>query len=468
VKITPLSRQRLSPVGLVTGPNTVRGEWNDGMRGGGKQLAWDRIPKGARLFTPTYEEPWKELVAEGRATAIRWKNHGIVSVDFNGARITNLRGNLDGFNVEEQLAALYDYTDFLRENGANTGTISGSMFSLWRATLSRTIVETGPRPELGDLALGGRIESGGRGVFDDVELHDLSAAYAHTIGTLEVPRRWKEYIGPGWDEHSGGFVHARVTIRENIGWGPVGIKRDVSARARMLTRIPPPQLFYPRDGTHEGIWTADEIRGAVAEGCDVEILGYWHPIGARPVFEEWWKVVQEGRESLSEGGRILLKWGANTLWGVFSANGKQSLIWYDGKKKHREEVIREVKPRSPTISGLVAGRVRSRLYREAIAPYTPVVIAANTDGVFLPRGLHPEPNSGEPGTWRIKKECEQLTMINPQQYHYRDATGDHYIVAGFKPGRAQAVFDAKWETLDARPQWGIESGVAKGGETDDA
>jgi hypothetical protein len=389
------------------------------------------------------------MVTEGKAEAFKWKHHGIVSydvhVDGRTIKVISLRDVLVNRSRNEQYAALIEYVEWVRSVGANIGSIVGMNYSMWRTTLHKPVDSIGG-PRLERLMIGARIEhQKNRGTFYDVNLWDLASAYSSTIGSLQVPRKWEWRTGPfDWD--SDGFVQAEVNVPDCFGWGPLGIKSGMSARARELCRVPPPTIRFPTNNVVRGLWTADEIRTAESVGCDIVVTGWWEPIGARPVFADWWQLMLEGREKLSPNAQRILKWGANTLWGRFAANGQTERIFYsEGRQKH-ERMQREVMPKSAPIAGMIAGKIRARLYVEGIEPFAPFVLSCHTDGVFLPKGLEVSPNGGAPGTWRIKKECDSLTLIDAQTYNYTSGGDTYYVMAGVKKPNAfyfNAIMEAK-------------------------
>lgn len=448
----PLTRQRIFPVGLVTGPNTIYGEWNAHLeRSAGHTHGWANVPANARLYTPSYGAIWKPLVADGLAVANRWKNHGIISITFNGRTIVNIANQLDDYSTHEKLAALIEWTEFVRKHGAHQGSWAGTAYSLWRASLDGIVhVERGDPPPFDRIPLGSRIQNRNRGKFEHVQLWDLVSAFPHTMGTMEFPTRWTERRGPGWDEHAPGFAYAYVTIPPGFFGGPLGVDMGLSARARNVLGEWTPTTRFPTDETVEGVWTADELRMAIEFGCDVDIVTAWYGYAERPLFARWWEIIQAGRATLSEPAGKLLKRSANALWGRFSANGKLSRIWYDERGYHREQDVYEVKPRAATISGLIAGRVRERLYREAIEPFAPVVITVHTDGVMLPVGLEVCPNGGEPGTWRVKRKMEELLLLNANAYRFLHDGKERTVMAGRRGQRAVKSFDAWWEIYERR------------------
>jgi len=442
MRVDPLKRVLQRPVGIVTGPRTVRGEW-------GGNHTWERVPRNAVLYTPSHREVWP-LVSSGQATARRWKAHGIVSVDYDGRKIINLRGQLDDLSTPDKLAAVIEWVNFYRDHGANIGSPNGMSWSLWRSTLHQPVIEWG-EVDGEALLLGGRQDYQRIGFFPHVELWDITAAYSSTIGTLRVPRKWRHYSGPGWNENApDGFARAIVRV-PHLTWGPLPIPNHYGRVRLLATGAPPSNVRFPIDQEIRGVWTHDELREAVRVGCDVEIIEYWVGVGARPVFKAWWDLILEARETLSEPAQRLVKWASNALWGRFAAQGSGSLIWYEegavgtgGKllpgMRHREKESRRVKPQSLTIAGLVSGRIRARLYREALTAWDFLAIACHTDGVWLPAGIKMEPNGGAPGNWRVRTATDRLMLLGPQTYRY-DVDGEwRYVLAGIPDRARERVF----------------------------
>lgn len=431
MKVLPLRRVLDRPVGIVTGPRTVRGEWPG--------HEWRKVPRNAVLYTPSHREVWP-LVVAGLATAKRWKAHGIVSVDYDGRKIVNLRGELDDLSTPAKLATVIEWVQFFRDHGANIGSPGGMNYSLWRSTLHRKVVEYGDVP--GEhLILGGRQDYQRMGEFENVELWDLTAAYGSTLGALMVPRKWKHHAGSFWNEEAReGFARAIVRV-PRMTWGPLPVPGLPYGSRLLATGAPPPRERFPIDRTLEGVWSHDELREAVRVGCDVEIIEYWSGVGARPVFAEWWQLMLEARETLSEAANRLVKWAANSLWGRFAACGSGSVIWYEDGWKHREKETRKVNPASLTIAGLVSGRVRARLYAEALDAWDFLAIACHTDGVWLPAGVKMEPNGGAPGNWRIRYGSDRLLLLGPQTYRYLGTDGRwRYVLAGIPDRAKERIF----------------------------
>jgi hypothetical protein len=383
-------------------------------------------------------------VVEGKAVANRWKSHGIVSFIYYGdddkpRKIINLRGMLDNLTTPDKLSVLLEWVQFFRDHGANVGSPSGMAYSLWRATLESPVIESRNLNQE-SLSIGGRQDYQYIGSFPNVALWDITAAYSSTLGNVLLPRRWRHYEGPGWDETAPiGVARAFVKI-PRMTWGPLPIPVTLDRVRLMVTGAPMPNTKFPIQQTVFGVWSNDELRQAIEVGCDVEIVESWVGRAAKPVFAAWWQVVQEGRDALSADANKLLKWAANSLWGRFAAKGTGSVIWYDGNRKHQERSNRRLNPQSLSLAALVSGTVRTRLYSEALMPWDFAVIACHTDGVWLPAGFKLSPNGGAPGHWRKKQETESLFLLGPQSYRYLQDGDWRYVLAGIPPKAQERVF----------------------------
>ncbi len=421
MRISPLVRRRRAPVGLVlSGGSEVIGEWCG--------RTWDKVPTNARLYCLRKGDLWPAIRrGEGRMRV--WRGVKVTGFDLGGIRVTSLRGVLTS-EPEEALEELRAWAEWLRENGANVGSLSGSAWSLWRSSLRSVFVHYGEEPDPERYTTGGRQGDIGAGTYTDVEMWDLTAAYAHTLGALAVPTQWRRW--PGFTDSipdEPGYARAAVAIPPGE-WGP------------LPDRIGPAVVSWPTRTELEGVWTFDELRVARDHGCEVLLCDLYTSTSHRVIFANWWRMVEAGRRDLTGGAGRLVKASSNTLWGKFLAGG--SAAWWsfpdgaDGELLVEEETFRE-SPKAPALAGLVAGRIRSRVYAEALAKVP--VISVHTDGVITPAGQHLSPNTGAPGCWRLKDTAERLELVTAQSFRYRRADGTmEYRVAGVPPSRAPDVF----------------------------
>jgi len=426
VRVAPLTRRKRRPVGLVlAGGVGAVGEWS-GSR-------WEQVPEDAKLYTLRKQDLIPAVRAgEGRMRV--WRRVRCTGFEYRGHRITNLRGLLGDRGVREALPELIAWAEWARSHGANVGSMAGTSWSLWRSTIGGVFTVYGDEPDHEALHTGGRQGDTGRGVFTDVELWDLTAAYAHTLGNLAVPVDWRRvsHLSDRIPAGEPGYALAAVAVPPWCKpWGP------------LPERIGPGAIIYPVRDELEGIWSLDELRAAKRVGCDVVIRELYVASSHRYMFRAWWRVVEAGRRELPAGAAKLVKASSNTLWGRFLTGGlAEWWSWPDGDQGEptiTEERFRP-EPASPALAGLVAGRIRARLYSEALTQAP--VIACHTDGVIMPAGYHLSPNTGAPGRWRRTDRAERLELITAQAFRYRRPAEGRYVyrVSGVPPSQAPAVF----------------------------
>lgn len=423
MRVAPLRGRRRQPVGLVLpGNRGVIGEWTG--------TTWADVPTNARLYCRRKSDLFGAFKA-GECRMRVWRGVRITGFDIGGERVTNLRGVMGDLEPAEALHELVRWADWLRSNGANVGSLSGSSWSLWRASIGSVFVTYGDEPDHSQLVTGGRQGDTGPGIHTDVDLWDLTAAYAHTIGELAVPTQWRRY-----PHHSdrvpaepSGYARAAVRIGPNAGWGP------------LPERIGPGAVSWPDHvGSElEGVWSFDELREARRAGHELVITEVFTSSSHRLMFRDWWRTVEAGRRELDGPAGRLVKACSNTLWGKFLTGGTAEW-WHleDGELVVEPETWKE-RPKSPALAGLVSGRVRARLYAEALTKVP--VISCHTDGVIVPAGHHLSPNTGAPGRWRVKDRAVRLELLSAQSFRYRRADGTMvYRVSGVPPHRAPEVF----------------------------
>lgn len=427
MRVDPLVRRRHVPVGLVISPRRVLGEWGTGT------LA--EAPPGAKLYCPS-KRTLARYVRGGRGRMLIWRER-VVTFEVDGRRVTNLRGALGDAEPDEAYEALAEWARWVRAHGAHPGTLAGTAWSLWRSTLTAPYVRWGWEPPVdGGVSYGGR--QGERpGVYENVDLWDLSAAYAWALGTLRVPTRLveREVLT---DEIPEGYGWARAAVAvPDLPWAPLPLALGRGS------------IAWPARTELEGIWTLDELRVAQRAGCEVVLTRTWCSSSHREPFRRWYEHVVEGRRELSTRAAALLKAAANTLWARFLSVGEGA--WWSWPDGPQGDPLIEPDPRprrralSPALAGLVASRIRARVYAEALAPY-PDAILVHTDGVALPAGRHPQPNTGGPGRWRLADHADRITVLSAQAFCYERDGRRIYRISGVPPAlRAQA-----WRHMVAR------------------
>lgn len=436
----------------------------------GRRYGPESIPENVRVWC-SYDVA-RSLVNDGQGEALTWNGEEI------RWRSTN-HGDLEGVwknrptdvaviklpfpdNPSPGLAALSQWRDWLARYGAApTGTTGSASMSLLRATLEEKLFCTmGEAPPILQT-MGGRLEMGERGVGRTegrLEQWDMQAAYASEIGGMRYGGRWwnTKDLGvthePEWWARNGRpvFVHARVKIPEGI-IAPL-IRRPKKRMSVM--RLYMDSLTVPRypSGTQTGLWTWQELEGAIEAGCTVrEILNVYAHLGGSQVFEPWWDAIQDGRAAGGLAG-ALAKMTGNALWGRFCMDVR---VRGDRAIRRREKGKRRLTqwsvadraggPRpAHDLAETVSGRVRSRLYR-AMAAVGPALISAHTDGMWVVGD--DSLRSLEKTGWRQKEAARRIDVLDPQTLRYWPKRNQEprYVMAGRPAREAPEAFAKLWE-----------------------
>lgn len=432
---------------------------------GGELVRLSELEKDVRVFAQG------ELVAEllacerGEALAwngepIRWRPSERSSSEWRNhphdARVLWLpfpKRPVDG------LEGLCLWRDWLAEYGASPlGSLGSSAFSLLRATLEEPLWTTvGERPPV-RFTLGGRQELGpaGAGSFRGPLSHfDIPAAYAETLGRLRYGGWWREVDTrfPFELAHARGmlvFCRAKVKVPELL-FGP--LPRRPRARPALWDSVLFP-VEYPTGRRMQGVWTWDELRGALEAGCTIEkLLGVWiHTTGdeSHLPFAPWLAAVHDGRR-MPGFAKTVAKATGNALWGQFCIrpDGRRQIVTWrrEGRRmvRHLRPVpVHGTRPGAPDLAELVTGKVRARL-ASMMLEAGKSLLSAHTDGVWL-RG------SGRPPEgWRLETRASRLDLIGPQELRYwpEGETEPVYVVSGVPERLAPETFARAWEELAA-------------------
>ena len=356
------------------------------------------------------------------------------------------------------LRALGLWRDWLATHGASpTGTSGSAAWSLLRATLTETLFcSMGSCPPLLQT-LGGRIELGpaGPGRYEgELCQVDLQAAYARELASLRYGGRWFSSTDlpgvkrePAWWAREGRpvFVRARLRIPDGL-YGPL-IRRP---RKRMSTlALYASQLYerrYPVGCTLTGVWTWQELEGALEQGA--RLLGvqeFWVHLAARRPFKEWWAAIEQGRAMPGLAG-LLAKVTGNALWGRFCMDsrtqGRRSIRSLNGKLTSRDLPLRGGLPPAHDLAELVSGRVRAELTRLMVRAGNGL-LSAHTDGAWIQGGLELS------GGWREKQPARRLDLVDPQTLRYwpvpAHPSEPWVVYAGVPARQAAATFEKRWE-----------------------
>lgn len=392
-------------------------------------------------------------VLGGAGSVLRW-NDVPYRWDFFGRKVI-LLGGWPG-DGPEVLASLAIWRDWLAAYGAGIGSIRQASRSLLRATISsKLILDGGDPPPIRDVIGGRQAPLKPSGYYEDVELWDIEAAYARTMGEMSYGGRWYD-IGsalPDRDRDIPAICHARVWIPKRIKLGPLprrAPRADSNPHLRrLLTRD------YPTAVRLQGFWTHDELLQAERAGCSVKIDRTWVMPGQRRPFAPWWDAIREGRSLPGLAGR-LAKGTGNALWGSFIAEGARTRLDFSGKVRREVPEPASARPVFKATAELICSRVRVRLYSELITPNFGSVIGVHTDGGIAQAGSGVDLPPG----WRCKATADHLIYIGPQAFAYRSGSHITYKVSGVPADVAPEIFASICtEILKTPPRGKLPSAV---------
>jgi hypothetical protein len=371
-------------------------------------------------------------VIRGRGSFLRWNETPYRwEVD---DRSVILLGNYPG-DGPDVLGGLIEWRDWLASYGARASSPRQASRSLLRATLRRPLYLDGGAPTLGEVVGGRQAPIRPPGHYGAIEIWDMEAAYARTLGELTYGGSWHDVgpLRPSLDSEHPALCHARVRVPKTITIGPLPRmvrKRKTTGLRRLMPRE------YPTGATISGVWSFDELRVAERAGCSVEIDRSWimdRGLDPEP-FRQWWYAIREGRE-MTGYARTLAKITGNVLWGTFIASGARTRLTFAGGERSETAVeLRGHLPTYPALAEIVCARVRSRLYSELLEPWRADLISVHTDG-----GIVDGPVELGEG-WRMKGRADALTYLGPQAYSYRVEDDTTYVVSGVPPDAVVEVF----------------------------
>ncbi len=358
------------------------------------------------------------------------------------------------------LRALVAWRDWLAGySAAPTGTTGSSAMSLLRSRLDRIVVTgQGERPPLLQTR-GGRLQLGpaGRGRFEGrLVLLDLPAAYATLIGEAEYGGVWRR-LEPGpkldwWLEQQAplflsAVVGVPAALRDEGPYGPLyrSFRHRVSYAEQEVYRSSSyadgSSFLYPLGRRLAGVWTREEILGAVEAGCTVRLRGGWVQRAEGRPFAAWWGAVQEGRDELDGLGSVLAKMTGNALWGRFCLDPKlagRRTIRHAGRSRE----LRTNPSAFPAhdLAEYVSGSTRARLY--SLTRWAgPRLLSANTDGAWVRDDGTPPPEG-----WRVKATAHRLDLLEPACLRYwpERSRWPRHVVAGVPFARQAEIFEQRW------------------------
>ncbi len=365
------------------------------------------------------------------------------------------------------LRGLTGWRDWLAEHGASANSTTGSAaWSLLRATVQGGFkCSSGEPPKLRQTS-GGRVEESvhGPGCYKGrLEQWDLPAAYASTLAELRYGGRWlarSELDALGvpahplewWGEHGMMFVRARVRVGQ--GWSGPLLRRPRAPSSygqELASRLEHgPSYRYPTSTALTGTWAWPELRDALQHGARIlQVKESWLHLGGRPLFEEWWQAVQEGRELKGLAGQ-LAKMTGNALLGRFAMDlrhaGERTIR---SKAKGKTVQSRTVPKRAGPwpahdLAETVVGSVRGRLYT-AMSLAGDRLLSTHTDGIWTHQLDVDEVAVALPG-WRLKQHARRLDLLSPQMMRYLTPRGAERVLFAGVPFAQQAErFSEQWQ-----------------------
>jgi hypothetical protein len=372
------------------------------------------------------------------------RNAGAMRLDGTEVRVVSLRGTLDCPEPAAELARVFAWLDGY---GVAPGSISGMAWALWRRTLADEVeLSTDPAQGRGGL-YGGRKGLSevvkGPGKYRHMVHVDLTAAYPSEMAARPYALKLTE-VSPSstLDPTVAGLAEATVMVPGDIAYPP------------LPRRVGPDVIDFPRGSVH-GIWPWAELAGVRADGFAVIVRRAWAPAAEADLFGgEWWALVQSGR-ALGGGAGRLAKAIANSTWGLFALNGENAkeVRWRDVDSSYTSRVTpprKIAQYRTAHVAAETTGRVRARLWRDALCGDGPGPIAFDTDGYIQRRSAPLPPNAGDgAGEWRVKIDMAWCEIAASQVYRYGCRAlcptcvgGDaHYVASGMGPEAARWHFD---------------------------
>lgn len=328
---------------------------------------------------------------------------------------------------------------------------------LWWSTLDRRY-RLGAPERLGRAGFyGGRKDAPFPARFRDVSHYDISSAYPAALGGARMPltlraARDRTVV---FEREVDGLARATVDVPDELRfWPPLPVPHRRSRR-----------FLSWGTGPLEGWWTFDELRMAADYDCRCAVHEAWAGVAAAPLFDRWLALVADARSVLDVSSVALAKSHANALWSSFSvAPARIVTKRFLDPMGARSEIIGRQESGDFTrttayVSSIVAGRVRARLFREALAPdgrCDDTVIYVDTDGIMGRRDALPSPAGDGPGLWREDRIMPLVEIRAPSAYRYLCADCGathapwHYRVAG---ARSVESAQRRFERAPRRDVW---------------
>jgi len=386
-----------------------------------------------------FTENHKSLLAATMPTTwtAKQRRHRVLEMRHDSDSKVNIlpAGLLDDFSGLDRFLAIQQYMEWLRENDvfvtARTGWNTLGRH-LYQSTLTRPVRFFGLVPGGRQIFYGGRKSAPWPMAYSRAAKYDISAAYAHSLGTAPMPRALRQMkracVGSG-----DGFAFVTATVPE-MAFPPLPERADRHSVAALRWKT----------GEITGWHSFGELRHAMTLGVKLTVHSSYEGYLYHDDFARWFEVVQQGR-ALGLGAK-LAKHHANLLWSSFGA-GPSPIYWkrYD---ENRKPILIKMQKAGPDfrrgevyLPALIASRVRTRLHREALAPggrERRTVIHCDTDGFIGGQSEDLPTDIVGLGSWRRVKDIPYIEVKSPNSYRYRcNDCGTlhaewHYSVAGAK------------------------------------
>jgi hypothetical protein len=375
-----------------------------------------------------------------------------------------MRYTIDGRDIHTipaeiaiDLESLIAWRDWIEESGGSVRSRSGTAMSLLRASLEAPLkLRQGEHPDIGSI-IGGRIHGcKAFEVYPEIEIWDISAAYARTLASLPYNGAWRIVRKLDLDSDAEQFAQVAVCLPE-MEHGPLTLRdrADTFGWWQDVYR----EREFPTGTTITGIWSSDELRAALNVGGRIVKTNTVYRLfssGEFP-FAQWWENVERGRSLPGKAG-ALAKIIGNVLWGVFAFSAKdRKLVRYANRPgRKREKIVKELYDPAATnhrrdlaLAELVTSKVRAKVYNEHMLPAGNRLISVCVDGGLTRPGFTPAGDH-----WRLKDRGTGCAFLKPYVYAYERATGQIvYKVAGVPERNKASFFQAiKAERFNRRQQ----------------
>ena len=429
---------------------------------------YDKVMSGVKIFAhiDVIKEIWKQkkigevLKYDGEIRKWRkscppghkrttWNNHpSEVTVSHSRSFPTEISNAIKGY---------CEWRDWVESYGGNiTGSTSSTSYSLFKTTISGDTWET-PFDGIQRIRqpIGGRLlrcKARKTSFQGDIIQWDLYSAYSRRLGSLQfggMGSKWREVNKPiNFDRmvEKGICVYVEATVWPNKLYpGPLPTREDKSHRWYLFA------TNYPNDEQIEGIWTYEEIREAERTGARVKFhKAYYHiATGKKYHHEDWYRIIQEGRNNLNGFARSLAKATGNSLWGRYAMQPRRArTVWrVNGKNVWNKHPTKSFSSNQcMELADQLCGKIRSDLYRLAISA-SDSLIQGNTDGAWIEyeRGWLPPSND-----WRIKNRTNRIDVLDDATYRYwiEGKEDPEYVVPGIITEHTEESFERRWNEVE--------------------